>query len=307
MPNIAAMPLLRNILSIGAVIFFLSGCTESERNKPADTLGSGNISISVDETYRPIMQQQMSVFDSSFPDAHVTVNYKPESDCIREFLNDSTRLILVTRELSADEKQLLEGKKVVSTSLALAKDAIAIVLNKSNPDSVLSLSTIKGILTGKYNKNYTVVFDNQGSSTVRYMLDSLIPGEKLGTNVFAAKGNDSVISYVMKNENAVGFVGVSYVSDYNDPEGLAFINTVKVAEVYNDSLKKSYGPYQVFIANNRYPLTRNLFVIHRETYPGLATGLTNFLSKERGQLIYKQARLFPLRSNIIFREAEINE
>jgi len=285
---------------------FLLSCEDGKPDKPADTLSSGTITISADETYRPIIEDQIKVFDSSFPEANINVRYKPEAECIRDFMNDSVRLILVTRELNAQEKQILEQKKVVPTSLAVAKDAVAVILHNSSQDTSLSVSQLKGILTGKYNKKYTVVFDNQGSSTLRYMLDSLIPGEKFGTNVFAAKGNDSVISYVSKNPEAIGFVGVSYAADYSDPEGLAFISNVKVAEIFNDKLGKSYKPYQAFIAPDYYPLTRNLYYIHRETYPGLGTGFANFISRERGQLIFKQARLFPLRSNIIFREAAVN-
>jgi phosphate transport system substrate-binding protein len=137
-------------------------------------------------------------------------------------------------------------------------------------------------------------------------MDSLIPGEKLGANVFAAKGNDSVINYVANNPDAIGFMGVSAVSDFNDPAGLAFIKNVKVVSVLNDKNLKDYLPYQAYIAPNQYQLTRNLYYIHRETYPGIATGFANFIAKERGQLIFKQARLFPLRMNIIFRDASVN-
>lgn len=297
---------LKHIMFCAGLAIFTASCGEDKVKEPTDTLSSGTIDISVDETYRPIVEQQMRVFDSSFPEAHVNVHYKSEAECIKDFLNDKAKLILVTRELSTDEKKMLEDKKVVPTSLAVAKDAVAVIFNNASADTVLSKGQLKGILTGVYKKKYTVVFDNQGSSTVRYVTDSLIPGQQLGANVFAAKGNDSVIKYVANNPDAIGFVGVSYVSDYTDTEGLAFIKDVKVAAMVHDSLQKEYKPYQAYIAPNWYPLTRNLYFIHRETYPGLATGLANFLSKERGQLIFKQARLFPLRSNIIFREAQIN-
>jgi phosphate transport system substrate-binding protein len=299
--------MFKNIFSVIIAVVVLSSCTDNETKKPTDTLGAGTIDISVDETYKPIVEQIMTVFDSSYPDAHVNVHYKPESECIKDFMDNKARLVLVTRELNTDEKKVLEQNKVVATSLPIAKDAVAVIVNNKSADTAFSISMIKGILTGTYKTKYTVVFDNQGSSTVRYMLDSLIPGEKLASNVFAAKGNDSVIKYVSQNENAIGFVGVSYVSDYNDPEGLGFIKDVKVIDVLHDSLQKFYGPYQAYIAANWYPLTRNLYFIHRETYPGLGTGFSNFLSKERGQLIFKQARLFPLRSNIVFREAQVNQ
>jgi phosphate transport system substrate-binding protein len=296
----------RYILYLLLLCLITVACGNDEQKKDLDTLTSGTIDISVDETYQPIIEEQLKVFDSSFPEAHIRAHYKPEAECIRDFMNDSARLILITRELTQNEKAILESKKVVPASLPIAKDAIAVIVNNNSPDSMLSLSQIKGILTGKYARKYTVVFDNQGSSTLRYMLDSLIPGQQLGANVFAAKGNDSVVKYIAANPDAIGFVGVSNVSDFADPAGLAFINTVTIAEVFNDSLQKFYGPYQAYIAPDWYPLTRTLYYIHRETYPGLGTGFANFLSKERGQLIFKQSRLFPLRTNIIFREASVN-
>jgi phosphate transport system substrate-binding protein len=293
------------ILPLLTSVCVITACSD-DANKPTDTLGKGKLTISVDETYRPIVEEQSKVFDSSYPEAYVTVNYKPETECLKDFMGGNTRLIMVTRELTADEKLVLEQKKIVPTTIALAKDAIAVVLNNESADTVLSIAALKGILTGVYKTKYTVVFDNQGSSTVRYMLDSLIPGERLGANVFAAKSNEEVIEYVAKNPDAIGFTGVSYVSDFSDPDGLAFIKTVKIAALYNDSLNEAYKPYQAYIAQKLYPLTRNLYYIKSETYPGLATGFGNFLANERGQLIFKQARLFPLRSNIVIREASVN-
>lgn len=297
-------PLFKLVLAL-IVIIQLTACEEGVPTQK-DTLASGSIEISVDENFKPIIEEQRKVFDSSFPDAHIKINYKPEAACIKDFVQDSTRLILVTRDLTSQEKLSLEQRKIVPTSLPIAKDGLAIIVNNSSSDTAFSISQIKGILTGVYSKKYTVVFDNQGSSNLRYILDSLIPGQKLGTNVFAAKGNDSLIDYVAKNPNAIGFVGVSYISDYSDPEGLAFIKNVRILNIYNEKLDSYYQPYQAFIAPNKYPLTRNLYYIHRETYPGLGTGFANFLSRERGQLIFKQARLFPLRTNVIFRDAAIN-
>lgn len=308
MTKIAApMQWLKRILPVFVTGLILTACESGKDNKPTDTLSSGSIDISVDETYQPIIEEELKVFDSSFPEAHIKASYKPESECVRDFIDGKARLILITRDLSLNEKQVLEQKKIVATLLPLAKDAIAVILNNESKDTVLGISQLKGILTGTYNKKYTVVFDNQGSSTVRYMLDSLIPGEKLGSGVYAAKGNEAVIDYVAKNPDAIGFIGVSYVSDFSDPEGLAFINKVKIATIMNDSLQQSFKPYQAYIAQRAYPLTRNLYYINRETYPGLGTGFANFLARERGQLIFKQSRLFPLRSNVIIREAAVNQ
>ncbi len=284
---------------------FLSSC--DDKPKHPDSLGKGAIEISVDETYKPVIEEISRVFDSSFPEAKVTIHYKPEAECFKDYFDKKARLILVTRELSNQEKEACKQRQIYPFSLAIARDAIAVVLNNSSTDTLLDMATLKGILTGQNNKKYTVVFDNQASSTVRFIMDSVLKGEKMGGNVFAAKGNNEVVDYVAKNPNAIGFVGLGYVSDSSDPNNTgAFIKNVKVAAIKNEKTGEFLQPYQAYIALKSYPLTRNLYYINSESYYGLGTGFANFISNQRGQLIFFHAHLFPVRSEMVIREAQVN-
>ena len=296
---------LNNIIFIILMSFLSISCDDAP--KYPDTLGKGKIDVSADETYQPIIEEQLKVFDSSYPDAKVTIHYKPESECFKDYFEKKARIILVTRPLSKEEKALCEQKKIYPTSLALARDAVAVIVNNESPDTVLDMNAIKGILTGVYKNKYTVVFDNQASSTVRFITDSILRGEALGKNVFAAKGNKEVVDYVSKNTGAIGFVGLSYVSDAYDPANTgAFIKNVKVAAIKNDSTGEFLKPYQAYIALKTYPLTRSLYYINSESYPGLGTGFANFLANQRGQLVFFHGHLFPVRSEMVIRQAEIN-
>lgn len=280
-------------------------CDDAPRHE--DTLSSGVIDISADETYRNVIEAQSKVFDSSFPNAKVTIHYKPEGECFKDYFDNKARIILVTRELTKDEKTICEQKQIFPSSVALAKDAVILVVNNECPDTLLSVDQVKAILTGQYKKKYTVVFDNQASSLLRYMTDSLLKGNKLGSNVFAAKGKNAVIDYVIKNPDAVGFAGLGDVSDSNDVNNTgAFINTVKVVAIYNDSIKHYLKPYLAYIGLKEYPLVRKLYYVSRESYPGLGTGFANFLGGPRGQLIFGHAHLYPMRMDVTIRSAEIN-
>lgn len=295
------------LLVFAALITGMLASCDDGKPKHTDTLASGSIDISVDETYQPVIEEQLRVFDSSYPEAKIAAHYKPENECFKDFFDSKARLILVTRPLTQAEKDLCDQRQIVPSTVSVVKDAIALVVNNSSADSILNMDAVKGILTGVYKTKYTVVFDNEGSSTVRYITDSVLKGQKLGANVFAAKGNKAVVDYVEKNPNAFGIVGVSYVSDPNDTNNTGgFINNVKVVAIHNDTLRQSFQPYQADIALRRYPLVRNLYYIHRDTYPGLAKGFANFLEKERGQLIFYHADLFPLKMNIVIRDAAIN-
>ena len=203
---------LRSIIPFLAVLLLFTSCEDEKKKGPNDTLSSGTIAISVDETYQPIIETQLNVFDSSYPEAHINAAYKPESECFKDFLSGKVRMILVTRELNAQEKKYCDEAKIAPSSLAIARDGVAVIMNPAATDSVLTTDQLKAILTGQYSTKYTVVFDNEGSSTVRFVTDSLLKGQTLGANVYAAKSNPDVIDYVSKNKNAIGFVGQSYVS-----------------------------------------------------------------------------------------------
>jgi phosphate transport system substrate-binding protein len=114
------------------------------------------------------------------------------------------------------------------------------------------------------------------------------------------------VDYVARNPDAIGFIGLPYVADPRDTKTGAFLSRIRVAGIQNDSTGEFLKPYQAYIALRSYPLTRQLFYISRDNYPGLATGFANFLGSPRGQLIFQQALLFPLRMNVVIRDASID-
>jgi phosphate transport system substrate-binding protein len=288
------------------VSFSLLGLSCDDKPAHPDTLSSGQIDVSADETYRAVIELQSKVFDSSFPNAKVTIHYKPEAECFKDYFDNKARIILVTRDLTKAEKDLCEQKQIFPSSVPLAKDAVGVIVNNGCADSLLSVEQLKAILTGTYKKKYTVVFDNQSSSLLRYITDSLLKGTQLGKNVFAAKGNKEVMDYVMKNPDAIGFAGLGDISDSVDLNNTgAFIKNVKVVALYNDSLKVYLQPYLAYIGLKEYPLVRKLYYVSRESYPGIGTGFANFLGGTRGQLIFAHAHLYPLRMEITVRSAEI--
>ncbi len=272
-----------------------------------DTQTAGSIKISIDESYRPVMEEQLKIFRSRYPEAKIEAEFKGENECIKDFLEDTTRVIFVTRELTEEENNYALNKGIVSKSLAMARDAVVFITSKNQLDPKFSISQLRDILTG-VDSSYQVVFDNKNSSTVRYITDSLIKGKKLSNNIFATNNSVEVINYVSKNEKAIGVIGVSWIADHKDSTVEQFLNIVNVAGIQpdNDSIKSFVMPYQAYIGLREYPCTRNLYFITKETWQGLGTGLVNYLCKD-GQLVFKQAKMFPLRVNVLLRESKVNE
>ena len=91
---------------------FIIACNTNNSNLPAKIINpnEGTINISVDESFKPVFDEQIKVYNASFPLAKVVVNYKSEVDCFKDLLKDSTTLIIVSRGLTKDELAYYKNK-----------------------------------------------------------------------------------------------------------------------------------------------------------------------------------------------------
>ena len=174
------------ILTLFAFITCLYASCESKPSKTTDeTTTSGNINISADESFKPVIDEQVKVFEASWPKATLHVQYKPEADCIKDLNNDSIRMVIITRPLSHDEEVLMKGRLgYVPQFGKLASDAIAVLVNSEAKDSIFDMSDLRSMVKGTSGYPYKVVLDGlSATSTVRFVTDSLARGQALGKNV----------------------------------------------------------------------------------------------------------------------------
>jgi phosphate transport system substrate-binding protein len=299
------------ILAVCGILMATGGCGGSDQKENTmETTTSGTIHISVDESFKPVIDEQVQVFESLHPDAHINVHYKPEAECLKDLNNDSIRMVIVTRGLTEPEREALQKKLTYSPRFGpLAYDAIAVLVNNASKDTIFTMQDIRSIAKGTSGYKYKMLLDGtSATSTVRFVIDSLLRGEALSQNVVAAKSSQAVIDYVSANNDAIGLLGVSWVGNRNDPQVLSFMEKVKVAELECRDCNGVYiKPYQANIALGRYPMVRPLYYILKENYDGVGSGFSNFLIYEKGQLIFRRAYLLPGRMELDVREMEITE
>lgn len=304
-----------NRFQLTAFIFIFAlataGCgNSSDTGKPRESTTSGRIHISADESFKPVIDSQVQVFESLHKDADIVVHYKPEAECLKDLDNDSIRMVIVTRPIDRNEQNKLQKKLSFNPSFgAVAFDAIAVITNNQSKDTVFTMQDIRSIAEGTSGFKYKMLLDGtSATSTVRFVVDSLLKGKPLSKNIAAAKNSTGVIDYVSANNDAIGLIGVSWVGNKNDPQVLSFLERVKIAAIECRGCNGTFvKPYQANIAGGRYPMVRPLYYILKENYDGLGSGFANFLIYEKGQLIFQRAYLLPARMQFEVREMKISE
>jgi phosphate transport system substrate-binding protein len=223
---------LMGILLLIASILFVSCRSGSKPNKD-ETPTRGNIKISVDESYQPIIDSEIYTFTSIYEYAKITPSYKPEVDIINDFMNDSVKVIVTNKQLTDQQIKYLRDTLIIARTNAFAYDALAFIVNKENSDSLLTYSTIKDIFLGNIKtwkdvsnnsrpEKISVVFDNTKSGNVRYFKEKFEITGKLPENFYALNSNVEVIDFITKNRNALGIISVNWISDKDDPRSQRF-------------------------------------------------------------------------------------
>ena len=311
---------LRSTAVIAALILLAvasTGCGGKKANMQPAPMAK----VACDESFENIMEQEINVYGSIYPKEDVLAYYLPENACIDSIMAmGSVKAAVVSRPLTEQEVSYLRSNKKVVHQKKIAVDALAIIVNLANPVEIMSRKDIAEILSGDVTRwdqvepcklgEIKVIFDHQGSSTVKYMRDSIMNGRPFGPNVSAVKTNPEVFKAVAENKNAMGVIGVSWVSsdmrgqeksveelaqavEKSDTTQLDFNADVKVLKIRGNDVVAAYKPYQAYIFDGSYPLYRSVYMI--STAPGgtIAHRFYSFVTGFQGQKLIQMTGILP--------------
>lgn len=280
--------------------------------------------VACDATFENILQQEIDVFEYrtnfKYP---VLPYYISEAQCVDSLMVGIVDVAVLSRELTPHETDLLKarGRRPHTTEIAI--DAIAIIVNRDNPLELLTTAQLADILSGKYQDwkelgakkagKISVIFDNPGSSTARGLKEQLLNGEAFGPNVGAASDSlDSrrVFEMVAKNPNALGIIGVSWVtrdlnsvnmtiaerSDYSDSykvePDLNFREEIKVLKI-GTTPGDAVRPWQAYLFDGSYPLWRSMYMINTGGNGTGAHSFYVFVTSWIGQKLIQETGILP--------------
>jgi phosphate transport system substrate-binding protein len=299
---------LTSLLSLVMIATISCGNKGGGSNTPTDDPTSGKIHITVDESYQPMMEAEIEVFESLYPHADISVTYANEQKAFDDLIADSSRFIVVNRELNESEMDYFNKIELTPRVTDIAFDGLAFICNNESKLSELLYSQVADIFTGKistwnqidpsYPKDtIRVIFDNPKSGNVRMVDERFKLNGKLPGNCFAVNSNPEVINFVEKNKNSIGIISVNWISDDADTNAISFLKKIKVLDIAAEGQTAENavyrGPYQGYIAEGSYPFKRTCRIISREARAGLGTGFASFVAGDKGQRIVLRNGMVP--------------
>ena len=304
----------------------LTSCSEHKKKDVSSA------TIVCDESFQNIMKQEIDVFEYVYPKNFILCNYVPQAVAVDSLLTGNTRTAIIGRDLTKDERKARKQKYPNVRSMKIAVDAVALIVNPENEINSLSLKELGEIMRGEIKRwneiapegadlPVNVIFDNSGSGLATYMRDSLLNGANFGPNVASAGSVPNVIKMVQDRKSAIGVIGVSWLTPDLELDSLAMDS--KVAELQsdqavdggaiNDRLDRSgvkvlklmskyeaiaYKPYQQYIYNGSYPLTRPMYIITTGSPINAVGKFYTFITSNDGQKLIQMTGIMPARMQV---------
>ncbi|HZV13114.1 MAG TPA: substrate-binding domain-containing protein, partial [Candidatus Kapabacteria bacterium] len=257
----------------------LFACTGNQQNQPQDSPSEGSLTIYCDEYVMPLMQQEVAAYDSIYPKVHLTLIPTTARDAVVQLLSGKTKLSIIGRAFTDDERKLIEKYHLPVGEYEIAKDAMAVIVNKDNPLDTIRIATLKNILLPKDSakassmswRSLGVKFDRFVSTVVPAPASSVygfiveqITGEQLKSANVVCDSANKVVGAVRQYPGAIGFTDWDCVSSDT---------TVKVLRVAGVDSTGAQGNFVMlhpaYIYLKKYPLLHSAWGYTTEGRPAL--------------------------------------
>lgn len=286
-----------NILYVFFTLAIFLSCSADKTDSPQ----TGDITVVADESFENVTRVIKDRYMLFYPKTKINLKIKKENEALQDLLKGNARVIVMSRDLTADEKTAFKQKfKSEIEPARFAADGLVFIVSKASTLETVSVDEIKRrLLDGKN----SLIFDGSNSANTSFIAKRLgIAPNDLQYSTLAS--NEDIITQINKYPNSIGVVGFNALSRPHNTESKMFRESVKILPV-TDANGNSVAISPQTMKNNTYPFTRVLYFITNEAYFGLGNGFIRFSCSQPGQIIVKKQGLQPF--YIIPREVKISE
>lgn len=285
-----------NILAILFCIILVS-CSK-EKKQDIDNPNKGEITIEVDESFQSVTEALTERYMALNPQTKINLVVKKEDLALLDFFERKIRVVVLSRELSAKEKETFDKKIDLPWQPAkFAADAVLFVVPKNSALESISMDDIYKELQSKDKR---LIFDGTNSSNLNFVAQKF--NRKPSELEFSIiNGNENVVEQLKKYPDKIGVISYNTISRPFGEEAEKLRNEVKILKIKQGN--KTYEPSLSNLKVMTYPFTRILYFLTNEGYYGLGNGFIRFSCTQLGQIVVEKEGLQPY--NLYKREVQM--
>lgn len=283
------------------LLFWMVACSKTENssngaaqpnaevtieNKGSDTIV--NLALAWAERYQEIQ-----------PEVNISVTGGGSGTGISALINHTVDIANASRQIKPEEIDEAKANGVEPVEFVIARDAIAVIVNPSNPVPQLTLQQISDIYSGEISNWQELGGEDRpivrlsretNSGTHVYFLEEVLRlGEAdnktlFSTDTLLLPSSEGITAEVRDNPNAIGYDGLGYVT----PE-------VKVVPVSKNQEGPFILPSAETVNSGEYPIARDLYMYTAGQPAGVIKTYLDWIVSPEAQKIVSDLGFVPIK------------
>jgi len=271
---------LKNLILVGLILTIATVVI-------VNIYGEGErIQITGSTTVLPVAQRAAENFMKEF-DITVSVRGGGSGTGIAALIDGRADIADASRPIKSKEIKIAKSKGVKPKQHIIARDGLAVVVNKQNSVDGLTLKQIKKIFMGEItnwkevggpDKHIIIISRDSSSGTFEAFKELALDEEKYSEDALRMASNKAVATTVARTKTAIGYIGMAYLSQA--------VKTVKVDGVL-PTLKTA--------GSGKYKIARPLYMYTDGEPKGNIKKFIDYVFSPAGQKIVKKVGYVPVK------------
>ncbi len=281
------------------MLFFISiiavGCKKEEKSP---SYHKGEMTILTDESFKSVTEALAEGYMINYPETKIKVTTKKEDLGFIDLLNNKTRIVVMSRDLTPEEIKTYEEQiELKFLPAKFAADAVVFIVPKDSPKESITMEEIQ---KGLQSDNKEFIFDGANSSNLNFVAQRLKKQPK-DLKFSVIPGSKNIIEELNKYPDKIGVIGLNTFSRPYDKESEQLRSMVKILPVEDKG--KLYTTDFENLRKMNYPFTRVLYFLTNEGNFNIANGFIRYSCTQLGQMIVQKEGLQPY--NLYRREVQM--
>jgi phosphate transport system substrate-binding protein len=276
----------------------LSACGQQPQDHSSPSYQSQGIENKGSDTMVNLALAWAEEYQDLHPDVRISVTGGGSGTGIASLINGTVDVANASRQIKSEEMEEAESNGVFPVEFVVARDAIAIVVNPSNPVNQLTIEQISAIYSGEINNWAEVGGEDRpivrlsretNSGTHVYFLEQVLrQGNSndrtlFSTDTLLLPSSEGISAEIRQNPNAIGYDGLGYVTE--DMKVIAVAINAEGPYVY---------PSPETVNDGSYPIARDLYMYTAVEPTGLLAEYMDWIYSNEAQTIVTELGFVPI-------------
>jgi phosphate transport system substrate-binding protein len=261
-----------------------TSCRRLETHEDPSAL-TATVTVEGSDTMDFLVRAWANEFMRYNPAVHVSVTAADSGKGIAALIGRTTDLAAASRDLTADEANLVKMRGIKLRKVTVARDAIAVIVNPANPVNELKLSQLKKIFAGDFSnwkelggpaKKIDLFCREESSGTYKYFQQHVLEESDYSDSIKAVPNSKAMVDAVEKDKWSIGYVGLR--------QALSAQNKIKLLSLKLFDSAHAALPTKLSTTGD-YPISRPLLIFQDSNPKQSVKQFIKFCLSDQGQKV----------------------